>query len=55
MSLGKNLLIICTEMTKTCMDGQFQKLSIDAFEWRKNKFTFDKEFIQNYDKDSDKG
>ena len=30
-----------------------QILSVDAFEWRKDKLTFDKEFIQNYGEDSD--
>ena len=32
-----------------------QKLRVDGFEWRKVLFFFEKEFIQNYDKDTGKG
>lgn len=32
-----------------------QKLPVDGSKWEKNLFRFDKEFIQNYDEDSDKG
>ena len=32
-----------------------QKLPLGGFEWRKDKFTFVEEFIQDYDEDSDKG
>ena len=31
-----------------------KKLSVDGFTWRNDKFMFDEEFIQDYDKDSDK-
>ena len=31
-----------------------RNLSLDSFEWRKDKFAFNKEFIKNYDEDSDK-
>ena len=31
-----------------------QKLPVDSFEWKKDKFTFDKEFTQNYNEKSDK-
>ena len=45
---------MCTEMPKNCMVGEFQKLPIDFFEWRKKKFTFDEKFIRNYDDGNDK-
>ena len=32
-----------------------QKLVVNGLEWRKVKFRFDEEFIQNHDEDSDKG
>ena len=32
-----------------------QKLPVDGFQRRKDKFMFDEEFIQNYESDSDKG
>ena len=31
-----------------------RNLSLDSFEWRKDKFAFNKEFKKNYDEDSDK-
>ena len=31
-----------------------QKLLVDGFEWRKDLFRFDKEFIQYYEEDNDK-
>ena len=31
-----------------------RNLLVDGFKWRKDKFIFDEEFMQNYDKDSDK-
>ena len=30
-------------------------LPVDGFEWRKDNFRFYKEFIQDFDEDSDKG
>ena len=41
-------------MSRICMDGS-QKLPAYGFKWRKDLFRFDKEFIQSYDEDSDKG
>ena len=35
-----------------CGLGISQKLLVDSFEWRKDKFGFDKEFIQEYDEDN---
>lgn len=32
-----------------------QNLAVDCFEWRKGKFTFDEDFMQDYDANSDKG
>ena len=32
-----------------------QKLPVNVFKWKKNVFKFDKDFIKNYDVDSDKG
>ena len=32
-----------------------EKLRVGGFEWRKCKFTFDEEFIKDYEEDSDKG
>ena len=32
-----------------------QKLPVDGFEWKRNKSKFDKNFIKNCDKNSDKG
>ena len=31
-----------------------KKLPVDGFEWRKGKFRFHEEFIQEFDEDSDK-
>ena len=36
------------------MVGELQKLAIYFFEWRKKKFTFNEEFIQNYNDGNDK-
>ena len=32
-----------------------QKLLVNVFKWKKNVFKFDKDFIKNYDVDSNKG
>ena len=32
-----------------------QDSPVDCFEWRKGKFTFDEDFMQDYDANSDKG
>ena len=32
-----------------------QKLAVSGFKWKKNMSKFTKEFIKNYDEDSDKG
>ena len=32
-----------------------QKMPMDGFEWRNDKFRFNEEFMQGYDEDSDKG
>ena len=32
-----------------------QTLPMDGFEWRKDKFRFDEEFIHDYDEESDNG
>lgn len=31
------------------------KVSVNGFEWKKDKIRIDEGFIQNYDEDSDKG
>ena len=32
-----------------------QKMLVDGFKWRKYMLKFNKDFIKNYDEDSDKG
>ena len=33
----------------------YQKSHVDGFKWKKNMSKFNKDFIENYDEDSDKG
>ena len=35
--------------------AMFQKLPVNGFKWKKNVLKFDKEFVKNYDEDSNKG
>ena len=38
------------------MDGQFsQELPVNGIKWVKNTSQFDKDFMKNYNEDSDKG
>ena len=32
-----------------------QKLPVDVFKWKQNMLKFNKDFIKNYDEDSNKG
>ena len=35
--------------------AMWQKLPVDGFKWRKDKFIFDEVFIQDYGEEADKG
>lgn len=59
MTQEKNLIFISSylmywDAINLCRWVVSQKLPMNGFEWRKDKFTFDEEFIPNYDQDSDK-